>query len=91
MTARDQEVHDALVRTIACRLPACSEAELRELDRVLVILERAREPWFLRPPLEKVVLLNFPAASADDRIAIVSDPLAPPRGVIVDANKAPAR
>lgn len=43
MSARDQEVHDALVRTIAHRLPACSEAELRALDIMLVALEEKRD------------------------------------------------
>ncbi len=36
--------HDALVRVIACRLPACSEAELVLLDQALVVLEQSRDP-----------------------------------------------
>lgn len=38
----ESDEHDALVRVIACSLPACTTAELREIDECLVALMRER-------------------------------------------------
>jgi hypothetical protein len=38
----DTTARDALQRSIACRLPQCSEVELRELDEQLTEIEKRR-------------------------------------------------